>query len=70
MQVHLGAKYVEIPGSVSPDNLRGLMVEVYWEQDDNGNLCISGHSNETPVPSNFHRTPTGLVPSQTTTAQG
>nr|GLL35566.1 ABC transporter A family member 9-like [Ipomoea trifida] len=62
IQVHLGAKYVEIPGSVSPDNPRGLMVEVYWEQDDNGNLCISGHSNETPVPSNFRRTPTGLVP--------
>ncbi|XP_031091746.1 ABC transporter A family member 11-like [Ipomoea triloba] len=62
IQVHLGAKYVEIPGSVSPDNPRGLMVEVYWEQDDNGNLCISGHSNETPMPSNFRRTPTGLVP--------
>lgn len=28
------------------------MVEVYWDQDDNGSLCISGHSDEIPVPAN------------------
>lgn len=28
------------------------MVEVYWEQDDSGALCISGHSAEMPMPPN------------------
>lgn len=50
MKVPLGSKYVEIPGTTSSENPRGLMVEVYWEQDNHGNLCISGHSNEIPVP--------------------
>ncbi|XP_075097484.1 ABC transporter A family member 11-like [Nicotiana tabacum] len=50
LQVPLGSKYVEIPGTTSSENPRGLMVEVYWEQDNHGNLCISGHSNEIPVP--------------------
>lgn len=26
------------------------MVEVFWKQDDRGNLCISKHSDEKPVP--------------------
>lgn len=30
----------------------GVMVEVYWDQDENGVLCISGHSSETPIPPN------------------
>lgn len=41
-----------IPGTESAENPRGIMVEVYWEQDDSGALCISGHSREVPVPSN------------------
>lgn len=28
------------------------MVEVYWQQDESGSLCISGHSTEMPVPEN------------------
>lgn len=39
-----------IPGTESVENPRGIMVEVYWEQDDTGALCIAGHSREVPVP--------------------
>lgn len=43
-------RFVGIPGTESEENPRGLMVEVHWEQDDSGALCISGHSVETPIP--------------------
>lgn len=39
-----------IPGTESAENPKGIMVEVYWEQDDTGALCIAGHSQEVPVP--------------------
>lgn len=42
-----------IPGTETAENPRGIMVEVYWEQDEMGGLCISGHSDETPVPPNI-----------------
>ncbi|XP_059299913.1 ABC transporter A family member 2-like isoform X1 [Lycium ferocissimum] len=61
LQVPLGSKYVEIPGTISTENPRGLMVEVYWEQDDHGNLCISGHSDETTVPPNLQISTSSLV---------
>ncbi|CAN4100428.1 unnamed protein product [Withania somnifera] len=61
LQVPVGSKYVEIPGTISTENPRGLMVEVYWEQDDHGNLCISGHSDETPVPPNLQISTSSLV---------
>ena len=41
-----------IPGTETVENPRGMMVEVYWEADDSGALCISGHSMEMPVPEN------------------
>lgn len=41
-----------IPGTASAENPRGTMVEVYWEQDDSGALCISGHSPEAAIPPN------------------
>ena len=50
MQIPIGAQLVRIPESDSAENPTGLMVEVYWDQDDVGNLRISGHSNETPIP--------------------
>ncbi|KAL3528345.1 hypothetical protein ACH5RR_007667 [Cinchona calisaya] len=53
LQVPLGAEYVKIPGSESHRNRRGLMVDVFRAQDDTGNLCISGHSAENPVPPNL-----------------
>ena len=52
MQIPVGARFVGIPGTESADNPRGIMVEVYWDQDESGALCISGHSDETPIPSN------------------
>lgn len=52
MQIPKGARFVGIPGTESEDHPRGVMVEVYWDQDDNGSLCISGHSDEIPVPAN------------------
>lgn len=53
MQIPVGARFVGIPGTETAENPRGVMVEVYWEQDDTGALCISGHSEETPVPPNI-----------------
>jgi len=50
IQVPTGARFVVIPGTESEENPGGLMVEVQWDQDDTGVLCISGHSNEIPVP--------------------
>ena len=50
MQIPIGAQLVRIPESESAENPTGLMVEVYWDQDDAGNLRISGHSDEMPIP--------------------
>ncbi|GMJ04964.1 A. THALIANA ABC2 HOMOLOG 1, ABC2 homolog 1, ATP-binding cassette A2 [Hibiscus trionum] len=52
VQIPVGARFVGIPGTESAENPRGIMVEVYWEQDDSGTLCISGHSAEIPLPHN------------------
>ncbi|XP_028102330.1 ABC transporter A family member 2-like isoform X1 [Camellia sinensis] len=51
VQIPVGARFVGIPGTESAENPRGVMVEVYWDQDDSGALCISGNSTETPIPS-------------------
>lgn len=53
VEIPVGARFVGIPGTETAENPRGVMVEVYWEQDDTGALCISGHSEETPVPPNI-----------------
>lgn len=52
MQIPKGARFVGIPGTQSSQYPRGLMIEVYWAQDDTGGLCISGHSAEIPIPPN------------------
>ncbi|XP_065877068.1 ABC transporter A family member 2 [Euphorbia lathyris] len=52
VQIPVGARFVGIPGTQSEENPRGIMVEVYWLQDDSGALCISGHSAEMPLPPN------------------
>jgi hypothetical protein len=52
MQIPVGARFVGIPETESPENPSGIMVEVYWEQDDSGSLCISSHSDEMAVPYN------------------
>ncbi|KAM1099857.1 hypothetical protein ACFX15_006173 [Malus domestica] len=50
VEIPVGARFVGIPGTASAENPRGTMVEVYWEQDDSGALCISGYSAEAPIP--------------------
>ncbi|KAL2515977.1 ABC transporter A family member 2 [Forsythia ovata] len=50
LQVPVGARFVGVPGTESTEKPRGIMVEVYWEQDDTGELCISNHSDEMPIP--------------------
>ncbi|KAK9090668.1 hypothetical protein Sjap_023845 [Stephania japonica] len=50
LTVPKGARYIGIPGTESAVSPRGLMVEVYWERDESGSLCISGHSPQTPIP--------------------
>ncbi|KAB5524858.1 hypothetical protein DKX38_022607 [Salix brachista] len=57
VQIPVGARFVGVPETNSSENPGGIMVEVYWEQDDSGSLCISGHSNEMPVPSNVQPLP-------------
>ncbi|XP_019082065.1 ABC transporter A family member 2 isoform X4 [Vitis vinifera] len=57
VQVPVGARFVGIPGTESAENPRGVMVEVQWEQDDTGSLCISEHSPETPVPPGIPQMP-------------
>ena len=57
LQVPVGARFVGVPGTESEERPRGIMVEVYWEQDDSGALCISGHSDEIPVPPNVQTMP-------------
>ncbi|GLU12340.1 hypothetical protein SLE2022_290260 [Rubroshorea leprosula] len=52
LEIPVGARFVGIPGTESEENPRGVMVEVYWQQDDTGSLCISGHSSEVPIPLN------------------
>ncbi|GKV14092.1 hypothetical protein SLEP1_g25013 [Rubroshorea leprosula] len=52
LQIPVGARFVAIPGTESTENPRGVMVEVYWEQDDTGSLSISGHSSEISIPLN------------------
>ena len=64
MQIPVGARFIGIPRTESAENPSGVMVEVYWEQDDSGALCISGHSAETPIPPDVQ-----LRASSTTTAQ-
>ncbi|XP_051123316.1 ABC transporter A family member 2-like isoform X2 [Andrographis paniculata] len=49
-QVPIGARFIGLPGTESTDNPGGTMVEVYWQQDDSGALCVSGNSNIAPVP--------------------
>lgn len=49
-QIPIGSQLVRIPDSESTEHPTGLMVEVYWDQDDAGNLRISGHSTEMPIP--------------------
>lgn len=61
LQIPVGARFVGIPGTENAQNPRGIMVEVYWEQDESGSLCISGHSTETPVPPNVEPTPPPLA---------
>ncbi|KAL1317961.1 hypothetical protein HN51_070199 [Arachis hypogaea] len=51
LQIPIGARFVGIPETESEEYPTGVMVEVYWEQDESGALCISGHSQKVPVPS-------------------
>ncbi|XAR65461.1 hypothetical protein NMG60_11009599 [Bertholletia excelsa] len=50
VQIPIGARFIGIPGTASEENPRGVMVEVYWEQDESGALCICSHSPEAPIP--------------------
>uniref|UniRef100_A0A0D6R137 ABC transporter domain-containing protein n=1 Tax=Araucaria cunninghamii TaxID=56994 RepID=A0A0D6R137_ARACU len=49
VQVPIGAPFIKIPGTETTDHPNGFMVEVHWQHDDTGSLCISGHSDLRPV---------------------
>ncbi|KAH7847609.1 hypothetical protein Vadar_028082 [Vaccinium darrowii] len=60
--IPVGAEKIGIPGSVNLQNRNGLMVEVYWGQGSDSNLCITGHSDETPIPDElFFKLPPSLL---------
>lgn len=67
MQIPIGARFVAIPGRETPECPKGVMVEVYWEADDSGALHITGHSQETPVPSTVQLQPAGAPLARTNT---
>ncbi|KAJ0248825.1 hypothetical protein HA466_0158690 [Hirschfeldia incana] len=52
VEIPVGARFVGIPGTENAENPRGMMVEVYWQQDGSGSMCISGHSPEMRIPEN------------------
>lgn len=60
LEVPEGARYVAISGSETAENPRGIMVEVHWEHNDSGALCISGYTTEMPVPPNVQ--PSHILP--------
>lgn len=62
VKVPIGARFVGIPGTETSENPRGIMVEVFWEEDEKGSLCISGHSPEMAVPSNITMASSFLSP--------
>ncbi|XP_074292563.1 ABC transporter A family member 2-like [Silene latifolia] len=64
VEIPIGARYVAIPETETSENPRGIMVEVYWEQDDSGALCISGHSREVPVPPSVELSTPESIPSR------
>jgi len=49
MNVPVGTRHIRVPNSVSTDVPNGLMVEIYWQQDEFGAMRISGHSEPTPA---------------------
>uniref|UniRef100_A0A5B6YUA3 Putative ABC transporter A family member 2-like n=1 Tax=Davidia involucrata TaxID=16924 RepID=A0A5B6YUA3_DAVIN len=57
VRIPVGARFVGIPGTECAQNPNGIMVEIYWNQDDSGALCISGHSDEMPIPPNVQVMP-------------
>ncbi|GAB2248821.1 hypothetical protein Droror1_Dr00012180 [Drosera rotundifolia] len=52
VKIPIGARFIAVPGTENATNPSGVMVEVYWAQDDSGSLCVSGQSDEMPVPPN------------------
>jgi hypothetical protein len=49
VQVPIGTQYIMVPNSISTATPNGLMVEIYWQQDDEGALRISGQSEPIPA---------------------
>lgn len=49
VQVPIGTQYIMVPNSISTATPNGLMVEIYWQQDEFGAMRISGHSEPTPA---------------------
>ncbi|XP_024004349.1 ABC transporter A family member 11 isoform X3 [Eutrema salsugineum] len=56
LEIPVGARFVGIPDTENAENPSGIMVEVYWQQDGSGSMCISGHSSEIRVPQNVPMT--------------
>ncbi|CDY23800.1 BnaA01g21510D [Brassica napus] len=56
IEIPVGARFVGIPDTENAENPSGIMVEVYWQQDGSGSMCITGHSSEMRVPQNVQVT--------------
>jgi len=57
LKVPIGAQQVRIPNTVSSENPHGLMVEVFWQQDDVGALRIARHTDPMPAPETLDSDP-------------
>lgn len=64
LQIPIGARFVGIPRTESTENPYGMMIEIFWEQDDSGALCISHHSQEMPIPSHIQLRASSTAPSR------
>lgn len=61
LQVLPGADFVAIPDTKSKEHPYGMMIQLEWQQDDNGRLCLAKQSKMIPSPPPHH------VPSMLTT---
>ncbi|XP_024541685.1 ABC transporter A family member 2 [Selaginella moellendorffii] len=50
LMVPVGTRYFPVPGTVTEDHPLGMMVEIFWQQDENGSLCIRDFSELRPAP--------------------
>lgn len=54
LQVPIGANFVAIPQSETEEHPHGMMIELEWQQDETGKLCLSRQSDSIPSTAPHH----------------